>query len=124
MSAHARNLQLQGQNEQDVDRIGQADPESASITPRERTLLAYVKKLTLEPAKVRDADVEALRRSGWTDEQVFEASFVTSMFAFFNRMADAYGLDYSERGWRPPDLRGAASGPGTGAARKPGGPRE
>jgi uncharacterized peroxidase-related enzyme len=121
VSAHARNLQLQGQNPQDVDRIGQADPDSAAITPKERTLLGYVKKLTLEPAKVRDTDVEDLRRAGWTDEQIFEASFVTSMFAFFNRMADAYGLDYSERGWRPPDQRGAAPRPGAGAARTPGG---
>jgi uncharacterized peroxidase-related enzyme len=96
---------LQGHTQEDVDQIGQGNPDKAVLTPKERVLLAYVKVLTLEPAKVRDADVEALRKAGWTDEQIFEASFVTSMFAFYNRMADAYGLDYNPRGWMPPDVR-------------------
>ena len=30
----------------------------------------------------------------WTDEQIWEASFEVSAFAFFNRMADVYGLRY------------------------------
>jgi alkylhydroperoxidase family enzyme len=98
---------LQGQKPEDVDEIGQAAPEKAEITEKERALLDYVKVLTLEPAKVRDTHVDRMRKAGWTDEQVFEASFVTSMFAFYNRMADAYGLDYNPRGWRPPELRPA-----------------
>ena len=116
MSAHAHNLQLQGQKKEDVDQIGQAAPQSAQITERERVLLDYVKILTLEPAKVRDTDVERLRKAGWNDEQIFEASFVTSMFAFYNRMADAYGLDYSPDKWLPPALRKAEQPEQGGAA--------
>jgi uncharacterized peroxidase-related enzyme len=105
VSAHAHNLQLQGQNQKDVDEIGQAAPEKAAIAEKERVLLEYVKVLTLEPAKVKDAHIERLRKAGWSDEQIFEASFVTSMFAFYNRMADAYGLDYNPRKWMPPSER-------------------
>ena len=63
----------------------------------------YVEVLTREPSKVSDAMVQRLRMIGWTDEEIFEAAFDTSLFAFFNRMADAYGLDYPESGWHPPD---------------------
>lgn len=101
MGAHARNLQLQGQDRKDVDAIASAAAEKAAVTEKERLLLDYVKVLTLEPAEVRDTHVEALRKVGWSDEQIFEASFITSLFAFFNRMADAYGLDYPANGWRP-----------------------
>ena len=86
-----------------MDAIGAGDPGKAKgVTEKERVLLEYVKALTLEPARVRDADVAKLRKAGWNDEQIFEATFDTALFAFFNRMADAYGLDYPADGWHPP----------------------
>ena len=118
MSSHARFLQLQGQNERDVDAIAGGSAEKAAVSEKERLLLDYVKVLTLEPAEVRDTHVEALRKAGWTDEQVFEASFITALFAFFNRMADAYGLDYPANGWLPEELRGKSGTPAGSAAEK------
>lgn len=79
--------------------------EKAGFTPKEQALLDYVKVLTLTPSQVRDTDVERLRKVGWSDNQIFEASFITALFAFFNRMADAYGLDYDPARWLPPDRR-------------------
>jgi alkylhydroperoxidase family enzyme len=103
VGSHAGFLRSQGQNQTDVDAIGTNDLTKAkSITAKETALLEYVKKLTLEPGNIRDTDTERLRKSGWTDEQIFEASFDTALFAFFNRMADAYGLDYPADGWKPP----------------------
>jgi alkylhydroperoxidase family enzyme len=109
VGAHARNLQLQGQKPEDVDWIGKGQAEKANLPEKERVLLEYVKVLTLEPAKVTDQHVERMRKAGWTDDQIAEASFNTALFAFFNRMAEAYGLDYAERGWFPPELRGHPS---------------
>ena len=105
MGAHARNLQLQGQEAKDVDAIANGEAEKSNVTEKERVLLEYVKTLTLEPGKVTDKQVEALRKVGYTDEEIFEASFITALFAFFNRMADAYGLDYPMNGWMPKDER-------------------
>jgi alkylhydroperoxidase family enzyme len=107
VSAHADNLQLQGLSEADVDHIALATPESAALVPRDRALLEFVKVLTLEPAKTRDEHVDNMRMLGWEDKQIFEAAFITSLFAFLNRMADAYGLDYNMSRWIPPDMRGA-----------------
>ena len=105
MSAHAYLLQLQGQDSKDVDQIATLNQSQAKLLPKESALLVYVKVLTLEPAKVRDTDVEKLRLVGWTDNEIFEASFITALFAFFNRMADAYGLDYNPARWMPPAMR-------------------
>ena len=37
-------------------------------------------------------DVQKLRDQGWTEDQIAEAVYVTAMFAFFNRVADAFGV--------------------------------
>jgi alkylhydroperoxidase family enzyme len=37
-------------------------------------------------------DVEILRQVGWSEPQIAEAVYITAMFAFFNRVADAFGV--------------------------------
>lgn len=78
-----------------------ADGDLSSLPPREAALLRYVGVLTREPSKVTDAMGQSLRSLGWTDEELFETSFITALFAFFNRMAEAYGLGF-DGAWRPP----------------------
>ena len=82
--------------------MGQGKLDSPAVSEKNRSLLRYVEKLTLRPGEMRDTDTQAMRDAGWSDEEIFEASFITSLFAFFNRMADAYGLDYPRGGYRPP----------------------
>jgi alkylhydroperoxidase family enzyme len=36
--------------------------------------------------------VQKLRDVGWKEEQIAEAVYITAMFAFFNRVADAFGI--------------------------------
>ncbi|MGC4047144.1 MAG: hypothetical protein QM758_25385 [Armatimonas sp.] len=106
MSSHAGFLRSQGQDMSDVDAVGMGDLTKAkSLTKKEIALLGLVKRLTLEQSKVNDLDIEALRSIGWKDAEIYEAVFDTALFAFFNRMADAYGLDWETRGWLPPEMR-------------------
>ena len=93
---------MQGASDDLVQAVAQGRLDSPAVDEKNRTLLRYVEKLTLRQSEVRDADVQSLRNAGWTDEQIFEASFVTALFAFFTRMADAYGLDYPAGGYIPP----------------------
>jgi len=37
-------------------------------------------------------DVQKLRDVGWKEEQIAEAVYIIALFAFFNRVADAFGL--------------------------------
>ena len=103
LSSHADFLAKQGQEMPDVEAVGLGDPSKApGLSPKERELLSYIKLLTEESWKVRDTDVERLRKVGWTDPEIYEATFDGALFAFFNRMANAYGLDYAANGWIPP----------------------
>lgn len=46
-------------------------------------------------------DVQKLRDAGWSEDQISEAVYITAMFAFFNRVADAFGVpsqDYLSTG--------------------------
>ncbi len=56
-------------------------------------MLAYVDRLTLDPSSMTDSDVVGLHASGFSDAAVWEITFTTSIFAMFNRMADAFGLE-------------------------------
>jgi uncharacterized peroxidase-related enzyme len=63
----------------------------------ERAMLAYVEKLTRTPAAMTDEDTISLHAVGFSDEQVWEIAFTTAIFAMFNRMADAFGLEAPEQ---------------------------
>ncbi len=50
-------------------------------------------------------DVEKLRITGWEEEQISEAVYIAALFAFFNRVADAFGVpsqDYLATGKMTP----------------------
>jgi alkylhydroperoxidase family enzyme len=66
--------------------------EDAGLDPAHRALLEYVAKVTEAAYRTTPEDVEVLRRHGWTEPQIGEAVYITAMFAFFNRVADAFGV--------------------------------
>ena len=37
-------------------------------------------------------DVAKLRAEGWKEDEIAEAVYITALFAFFNRVADAFGV--------------------------------
>ena len=75
-----------------VDAIADGDLEHAGLTLAERVLLDYVNKVTKAAYRTTPQDVQELRQAGWTEPQIAEAVYVIAMFAFFNRVADAFGI--------------------------------
>jgi uncharacterized peroxidase-related enzyme len=63
----------------------------AKLEPRERTMLDFAVKLTVDSSSCTADDVEALRQAGWTDEDIFDVAEVTAMFNFTNRLASGLG---------------------------------
>lgn len=55
-------------------------------------MLDYVTKVTEAAYRTTTEDVQKLRDQGWTEPQIAEAVYITAMFAFFNRVADAFGI--------------------------------
>ena len=52
----------------------------------------YVKLITDAAYRSTAEDVNKLRAAGWKEEQISEAVYITALFAFFNRVADAFGI--------------------------------
>jgi alkylhydroperoxidase family enzyme len=58
--------------------------------------LDYVELVTEAAYRTTADDVQKLRDAGWSEDQIAEAVYVTAMFAFFNRVADAFGVPSQE----------------------------
>ncbi len=80
---------------QDRDRLQKIidDPQSESLAPRARALVAYALKLTEKPWEVVEDDVEGLRRQGLNDEDILAVNLVASYFNFVNRVALGLGVE-------------------------------
>jgi uncharacterized peroxidase-related enzyme len=80
------------------------------LDEKTRALLAYAEALTKEPAAIGDADVEALRDAGWSEDAIYDATALIAFFNFSGRMEAASGLPPDEVpiGSRLPEARGEA----------------
>ncbi|PYY12690.1 MAG: hypothetical protein DMG61_15945 [Acidobacteria bacterium] len=92
MDSHAYFLRVQGASDETVRAIAEGRLEDANLSPAERALLDYGKLITEAASRSTHQDVQKLRQAGWTNNQISEAVYVVAMFAFFNRVADAFGV--------------------------------
>jgi alkylhydroperoxidase family enzyme len=87
--ALARNqLQAAGFTE---DQMFALDGDGKELPEPERAAIAFARKLTMAPATVNDADVEALRKQ-FNDKQVAEIVHHVCNAAFLNRVTEAATL--------------------------------
>ena len=66
-------------------------PERA-FAGKELALLRYVRKLTLEPQRMVEADVASLRAAGADDGEILEANQVCAYFNYSNRLLNGLGV--------------------------------
>ena len=85
-------MQLQGASQTATEALRAKDIEAAGLDASETRLLEFVKLLTLHAYRTTPETIQGLRDVGWSDEQIAEAVYITGYFAFFNRVADAFGL--------------------------------
>lgn len=83
---------MQKEDEASVDALCRGELAAASLPDNERVLLEFVELLTRHAYRTTRDDVQRLRDAGWSDEQIAECVYITALFAFFNRVADAFGL--------------------------------
>lgn len=69
------------------------DPETAPIDARLKPVLAFARKLTLEPHKIVAGDVASMHAAGWDEEAITSVIAVTSWFNFLNRVVLAHGCE-------------------------------
>ena len=75
-----------------VEQISE-DFRTADLDEKDRVMLEYVEKLTLEPWNMQEEDVENLRQKGFSDEAILDICQIAGYFAFVNRLADGLGVE-------------------------------
>jgi uncharacterized peroxidase-related enzyme len=60
----------------------------ADITPRQKAMLTFALKICEASHTIEEADFEALRAHGFSDEDAWDIGAITAFFALSNRMAN------------------------------------
>ena len=74
-----------------IDRL-LSDLDSAPIDDKFKPLLSFVKKLTLTPSAMAQADADAVFATGWDEKGLHDAIAVTARMNFMCRIVEGYGF--------------------------------
>ena len=85
--AHGAILRIMEKNPLIADQLA-VNYRKADITPRQRAMLDFASKLCLASAEIGEADFDALRAHGFTDEDAWDIGAITALFGLSNRMAN------------------------------------
>lgn len=72
------------------------DWREAPLDLADQALCAYAEKLTRECHEISERDIEGLRRQGFDDRGIHDATQVIAYFNYINRIADGLGIDQEE----------------------------
>ena len=71
------------------------DYKSIALSDRKCKMLDYVVKLTKTPYAIEQTDIDSLRKSGFSDEDILNINLITCYFNFVNRIALGLGVNFS-----------------------------
>lgn len=94
--SHGYFLRVHGGSHPAVCALQEGDLESAAFSAPEQALLHFVDQVNRDSATITPADVDLAVRAGWSSAQIAEAVHLAAMFAMFNRVANAFGLQSQE----------------------------
>jgi uncharacterized peroxidase-related enzyme len=69
------------------------DPDRAGIDDRLRPVFRFVRKLTLTPARVVEADRAAIMAAGWPVSALDDIAAICGLFNLMNRIVDGLGVE-------------------------------
>ena len=84
--AHGAVLRVYAKNPILADQLT-ANYRHADITARQRAMLDFAVKMARRPEEIEETDVQALRGTGFSDEDVWDIGAITALFAMSNRLA-------------------------------------
>ena len=79
----------------DSDLAGQmlSDYTKAELSAKDRLMLDFALKITLEPAGLIKREVDGLRTAGFDDKDIVSVVLLTCLFNFMNRVASSLGVE-------------------------------
>ena len=72
------------------------NPNTAPLEPQDKGLVLFAEKLTREPGRFGESDVEALRSLGFSDLAIHDTVQVVALFNYYKRLADGLGVQLSD----------------------------
>lgn len=85
VQSHGARLRVLSGNPQITDQVS-VNYNEADITPREKAIIDFAMKITVEPAKINEEDFATLREHGLDDEDIWDVAGIASFFNLSNRM--------------------------------------
>jgi uncharacterized peroxidase-related enzyme len=84
--AHGAILRIRAKNPQISEQVA-TNHAHAEITPRQKAMLDFATRVSLEPDAIDDYDFDELKAMGFSDEDIWDIGAVAALFALSNRMA-------------------------------------
>lgn len=85
--AHGAILRIREKNPLIADQIA-ANYRKADITPRQKAMLDFALKITLNANEVGDEDYALLHGHGFSDEDIWDIGAISAFFGLSNRMVN------------------------------------
>lgn len=73
--------------------VAMEDYRQAALEPKVRQLLDFAVQVTLDVHAIGPDRLDELREAGWEDAAILEAVEIIGFFNYYNRMADALGVE-------------------------------
>ncbi|NIH77760.1 peroxidase-related enzyme [Amycolatopsis viridis] len=89
--AHGAILRIRAKDPQLADRVA-TNPWQVELDERGRAIVDLALALTREPELFGEADVEAARTAGLTEDEIWDVGAITALFAMSNRIAHLTAL--------------------------------
>jgi uncharacterized peroxidase-related enzyme len=89
--AHGAILRIYEKKPLVADQVA-VNHRKADIPPRQRAMLDFAMKVCDASHEVEDADFDALRPHGFSDEDIWDIAAITAFFGLSNRMANVIGM--------------------------------
>ncbi|MFL5205654.1 MAG: peroxidase-related enzyme [Microvirga sp.] len=89
--AHGAILRIRAKNPLIADQVA-INYRKADITPRQKAMLDFAMKVSLEAYAVGDADIAALGSHGVTEDDVWDIAAIAAFFAMSNRLANVTSM--------------------------------
>jgi uncharacterized peroxidase-related enzyme len=74
-----------------------ATAQAERVDLRVRTVIAFVRKLTLSPDSITAADAETVFAAGWDDRALHDATAICALFNLMNRLVNGLGVERDEK---------------------------
>ena len=85
--AHGAILRIRAKSPTVADQVA-VNHRKADITARQKAMLDFALKVSNDSRAICDADFEALREHGFSDEDIWDIAGISAFFAMSNRMAN------------------------------------